>query len=1067
MNRPTLIDALLERGTLVAVVVAMILLMGIVAATRVPVQMIPDLDTRIISVETRWPGATPQDVEKEILIEQEEYLRGLPNLQRMTSEASTGGAEVELEFPFGTDPNEALLEVNNALSQVPSYPENVDEPVLSTDSFSYNPFMSFRIVPMPGNPKELDINMLLDFVDDNVRPVIERVEGVSRVTLGGGATRQIRIQVDAAQLAERQLTLAQVRQAIRDRNIDVSAGDIDSGKRRYLMRTVGRFQTLEELEKLIVVRRGDAVTRLEDVARIDLEHSELRSFSYSDGEPNIRLSLIRRTGSNVIEIKEGVIPVVERLNRDVLEPAGLEMTLSNDDVRYVEDSIANVVQNILIGAALAALVMFLFLRSGSATFIGMLGLPICVVAGFIGLLLLDRTINVISLAGIAFAIGMTIDNTIVVLESIEQERQKGKSRFEAARDGVKGVWTAVLSGTMTTILVFLPILFVKEEAGQLFSDIGIAISASIIVSMAVAIAVVPVAYANLPDRRKRGKKSGDSESEGSALQKQRPPRLPAPITKLLEGPVRRLLCIAGILAITISAFLYLTPPAEYLPEGEEAKAFSTMIAPPGYSLAEINRIALDMQVDYLPAMEEKAEDFDAGLTKIPALSRITFIVRPQSLWVIAVTKNPDHIDRFMEIINERFRSYPGMRAFSTRGSIISSNDGGTRAVALDISGRHLPEIYRTASEVYRKAETLIAEAQINSVPSSLVLGQPLLEIHPHWDRLEELGFGASDFGFAAAALSDGAFVDEFYLGDDKVDMFLFSKAEDRQELGELETLPIYTPEGGVLPLGALADIVETVDTAEIRRVDGRRTVTLYVIPPRSVALETAVDQIRNEIIRPMREGGELPPGVSIDLTGASDQLDATRHSLGQNMWIAVVLCYLQLVVIYRHWGYPFLILVTVPLGISGGIGGLWLLNSVGSLLPMIGLDPIRQPFDMITMLGFLILLGTAVNNPILIVDRTMQNFREDKLSPLEAVKDAVASRLRPVLMTTSTTLMGLAPLVFLPGAGTELYRGLGAIVLFGLAFTAFVTLTFLPCLLVTLLEVIGRLRGSGGKHGIE
>ncbi|MDF2374997.1 MAG: efflux RND transporter permease subunit [Verrucomicrobiales bacterium] len=163
----------------------------------------------------------------------------------------------------------------------------------------------------------------------------------------------------------------------------------------------------------------------------------------------------------------------------------------------------------------------------------------------------------------------------------------------------------------------------------------------------------------------------------------------------------------------------------------------------------------------------------------------------------------------------------------------------------------------------------------------------------------------------------------------------------------------------------------------------------------------------------------------------------------------------------------FLILVTVPLGISGGIGGLWLLNSVGSLLPMIGLDPIRQPFDMITMLGFLILLGTAVNNPILIVDRTMQNFREDKLSPLEAVKDAVASRLRPVLMTTSTTLMGLAPLVFLPGAGTELYRGLGAIVLFGLAFTAFVTLTFLPCLLVTLLEVIGRLRGSGGKHGIE
>ncbi len=406
-----------------------------------------------------------------------------------------------------------------------------------------------------------------------------------------------------------------------------------------------------------------------------------------------------------------------------------------------------------------------------------------------------------------------------------------------------------------------------------------------------------------------------------------------------------------------------------------------------------------------------------------------------------------------------------MRAFSARGSIISSNDGGTRAVALDISGRDLPEIYKTALEVYRLSEEYIPDAQINSVPSSLTLGQPLLEIRPKWERLEELGFDAGDFGFAAAALSDGAFIDEFYFNDDKIDIFLFSQAEDRQELDQITTLPIYSPRGGVLPLGALASIEETVDTAEIRRVDGRRTVTLYVIPPRSVPLETAVHTVREKIVQPLREGGTLPAGISIDLTGASDQLDSTRSSLGQNMWIAVVLCYLQLVVIYRHWGFPFLILVTVPLGISGGIIGLWLLNFVGGLLPNFGLAAIQQPFDMITMLGFLILLGTAVNNPILIVERTMQNFRENGLPPLESVRDAVASRLRPVLMTTCTTLMGLSPLVFIPGAGTELYRGLGAIVLFGLAFTALITLTFLPAMLVFVLNTTVRLRsGTSGKR---
>lgn len=1049
-----MIDAILKRGTLVTVVTAMVLLLGIIAALRVPVQMIPDLDVRVISIETGWPGATPQDVEKEIVIEQEQYLRGLPNLKRMTSLATTGRAQVELEFPFGTDINEALLRVNNALSQVPSYPENVDEPVLRSDSFSYNAFMAFNVVPAEGNPKGVDIDMMLDFVDDNVRPVLERVPGVSQVQVRGGAERQIQIQADAAKLAERGLSLTDLRQAVRARNTDVSAGDIDSGKRRYLLRTVGRFDTLEELEDLIIARRGDSVTRLSDVATVTLDHSELRNRSYTNGESNIRLGLIRRTGSNVIAIKEAVLPVIDGINEDILAPAGLRIYLSNDDVRYVEDSVGNVRRNLAIGASLAVLVMFLFLRSGSATLIGMLGMPICTVAGFLGLLLFERTINVISLAGIAFAIGMTIDNTIVVLESIEQERQKGKTRGEAARAGVRNVWSAVLSGTMTTVLVFLPLLFVKEEAGQLFSDIGIAISSAIVVSMVVAIALVPVAYANLAWRR----------GAGGAPPPPRRQFLLGPLFWLLEKPWRRLATLVVTSVATVSALAFLTPPAEYLPEGEEAKVFATMIAPPGYSLAEMDGIAAKLNAELLPALDHDPAAFDRGETPLPALSRVSMNVQPQSLRVIAETKDPKHIDAFMDLIDERFRAYPGMRAFSSRGSIISSNDGGTRAVALNISGPGLPEIYRTALDVYRRAGETIDDARINSVPSSLTLGQPLLEIRPKWERLAETGFSMPDFGYTVAALTDGAFVDEFILDDDKVDMFLFSRALNRQSLDRLTDLPVYSPQGGVVPLGSLSDISETVDTAEIRRVDGRRTVSLFIIPPRSVPLETAVEKVRTEIVGPLRRGGELPPGVSIDLTGASDQLDATRASLGGNMWIAVVLCYLQLVIIYRHWGSPFLILATVPLGIGGGIVGLWILNFIGGKLPALGIDAISQPFDMITMLGFLILLGTSVNNPILIVDRTMENRRQG-MAALEAVKDAVASRLRPVMMTTSTTLMGLAPLVFLPGAGTELYRGVGAIVLFGLACASFVTLTFLPALLMAVLPLADRV--SAWRSGLS
>ncbi|MEM6278546.1 MAG: efflux RND transporter permease subunit, partial [Verrucomicrobiota bacterium] len=562
-----MIERLLQRGTLVAVLVAMLLLLGIVAAMRVPVQMIPDLETRIISVDTAWPSATPQDVEKEILIEQELYLRTLPNLQRMTSLATTGRAEVELEFPYGIDTQSALIEVNNALSQVPSYPENVDEPVIRTSSFSYNPFLYFRAVPLPGNPMKIDLEMQRDFIDNKVRPAMERVDGVSQVRLSGGAARQIRVEVDPARLAERDISLSQVRDVIRQRNTDVSAGDLDSGKRRYLIRTVGRFKDLEDLRNVIVVRRGDAIIRLRDIASVELDHAELRRQNYSNGAPNIWVSVVRQTGSNVIDIKEKMLPLVEQLNEDVLRPNGMEMSLSSEDVSYVEDSVRNVIQNIILGAALAALVMFLFLRSGSATLIGMLGMPICIVAGFIGLLLLGRTINVISLAGIAFAIGMTIDNTIVVLESIAQERAAGKGAFAAAHDGVKKVWAAVLSGTMTTVLVFLPVLFIEEEAGQLFSDIGIAISASIIVSMLVAVAVVPVASANLPQKSRQG-----AGSIGKS--KKREPFLLRSLQRLIDSATGRAICLGTTLIAILSVFVWLTPPAEYLPEGEEAKAFS-------------------------------------------------------------------------------------------------------------------------------------------------------------------------------------------------------------------------------------------------------------------------------------------------------------------------------------------------------------------------------------------------------------------------------------------------------------------------------------------------------------
>jgi multidrug efflux pump subunit AcrB len=1030
-------EALIRRGTLMTVIAGVVVTLGVVAAFTIPVQMIPNLEVREIQVRTSWPGATPQDIEKEILIEQEEYLRTIPSLQRLTSTASYGEARIQLEFPYGVDISDALIRVNNALSQVPGYPQNVDQPRIIAESFSQNSFMYFRVTPLPGNPRDLDMDMMRDFVDDNVRTRMENVPGVSSVEIWGGAERQVQILADPSALAARDLTVADVRDALVARNRDVSAGEVEGGKRRYLLRTIGRFDDVNDLQRLIIAHRGDAIVRLGDVARARLGHREIRGESFANGRPVISLAVNREPDSNVITIKNRMLAEVERINREVLNPTGMELALNATDTVYVEQSIATVWRNLALGALLATAVLFLFLRSWRGTLIGVMGIPVCTIAAFIGLLLSGRTINVISLAGVAFAIGMTMDNTIVVLESIELERRRGLDRFRAALIGVQRVWPAVLASTLTTVLVFTPIVFIQLEAGQLYSDIAVGVCASILASMLVAITLVPTAAANLtlPPR-------GAPAPAGART------RIVRGVVWLIATPVRRLVCILGTVAASASVIAELTPPAEYLPPGEEPKIFARMHAPPGYNLETMRDIAGEIQGRLLPALDDPPERFPRGETDVPAMDYMLMRVDAGRVIIVAEPKDRAHADELMDALERQYERYAGMRSFVTRGSIITSNQGTTRSVDLDVSGPSLVDVYAAATALYRRSNEVFDHPRIQADPPTLSLSQPLLEVRPDWDRAAEVGLDAADIGFTVAALTDGAYVDEFFLADDKIDVYLYSAGGPDAPLDHLSGLPVHTPGGGVVPLSSIAQVVETVDTSNIRRVNGRRTVTLSVIPPESVALETGVRVVRDQVLGHLREVGVIPADVSVDISGASDQLQATREALTGNYVVALILVYLVMVAIFTHWGYPLLIMTTIPLGVAGGIGGLWLMNAVGGLLPHIGLDAVQQPFDMISMLGFLILMGTVVNNPILIVHRAAANLREAGMSAREAVREAVDSRLRPIAMSTITTLFGLAPLVFLPGEGTEMYRGVGAIVLFGLTGAAVVTLTFLPTLTV-------------------
>jgi multidrug efflux pump subunit AcrB len=1059
----------IERGMLLTVGFLLLCLLGVIALRTVPVQMTPDLDKAVITVLTKWSGASPLDIEKEILSEQEEYLQNVRGLEKMTSTAAMGNAEVELEFSLGANMAEALVLVNNALSQVSAYPENVDQPRLVSGSSADDPFMFYTVSRVEGAADTIPVHGYLDFMEDEYATRLERIPGVAQVIFLGGARREVKVMVDPARLAARQLTMADVRSAVRARNRDMSGGDIDTGKRRFVVRTIGRYDSVAAINQTIIAERAGHSVLLSDVGYAELGLGELKGKGYLNMAPMLVFMVRREPGANVIEVKREVSALVAQLNETMLQPQNLVATLYADDVGYVVNAIRVVKKNLLLGGLLACLVLLLFLRSLYPTLLGALGLPICTIGAFIGLLLLGRTVNVISLAGVAFAIGMTLDNSIVVLENIYSHRLAGKSPVQASLDGVGEVWKAVLASTLTTVIVFLPIALIDNEAGQLYSDIAIAISGAVIMSMLVAMTLIPSAAARLPFRQH------SAETRLTRLGQRFSGVIFAVLRWALGSTGRQLVVVVGTLMVAASVMLFLTPEGEYLPEGEEPKLFGMILPPPGYNLAEMEQIGWEVARDILAA--GTSDDDASGASAFPPLDYFLWAVAPERIFTVSEPLNKDKrsTEQLQAALQQRFSEVPGMLAFVTKGSIFSGSSGGSRAIELDITGPDLGQLFALARQAYQLAGSALDGAQIRPDPG-LGLGQPSIEIHPNWERARELGLSGPDLGYMVWALADGAFVDEFYFEDDKVDMYLYSTEGIVQRPEDIADLPLYSATGGVLPLSAIAEVHEAVSASRIRRTDGRRTVTLTIIPPTEVALERAVTIVQRAVIAPLlnqlerqkieqqekmaspeanmqqwaspnavSHGARLQNAagsadVNITIGGASDKLRTTRDALSGNFVVAIVLAYLLMVAIFSHWGYPLLILCSLPLGISGGLAGLWLMNEV------VG---IRMPLDMLTMLGMVVLIGTVVNNPILLVERARQNLAQG-MEPLAAVMASVSARLRPIMMSMLTTIVGLAPVVFLPGAGTELYRGLGTIVLFGLFFSTLFTLSFIPSLLMLL-----------------
>jgi len=1114
----------------VSVGVILLVLFGVVALGTIPVQLTPNVDPTIITVTTEWQGRSPDEVEKSIIEPQEDALKTVSGLEKMTATASRGQGQIELEFGVGTDPDAALLDVSIALEEVGDYPEGVEEPIPESGEAGAGSPIAWLI--LTSNTPGFDVQQLGQPAEERIKPALERVAGVSEARVYGGREPEVHIRFDAWKVAQNDVTLAELETALRQQNVNVSAGELNEGQYETRVRVVGEYTDLDQIRRTVVKQGPGGPVRIADLVRDEdgvlIESEKRDSFVRVKGEPGMAMPVYRESGANVIsvmsrlreqlkQINAVVLPEVARVAAERLEmgsPPELQMVQVYDETDYIYDALGLVQSNLVIGGGLAVAALLIFLRRIRPTLIVALAIPVSVIGTFVVMAGFGRNLNVISLAGLAFAVGMVVDNALVVTENIDRHLGMGKSPGRAAYDGAKEVWGAILASTLTTLAVFVPILTIQEEVGQLFRDIALAICAAVTLSLLVSITVIPTASSRFlrelkpeaPGMMKSvhglfGVAGGASWVTDKWSDFIRSLTVPS-----VAGIVARAMVVVVLTGLSLGGAYLLMPPADYLPQGNQNIVFGVMIKPPGYNIAKHERDARRVESVLSPLWEaEGYEEVEANfgpltdpftqqpVTGVPPVDNYFHVVFRGSAFHGAISADPTNVKPLESALSSAAMTrLPGTLAFAQQRSIFGRGMSGTRGVEIEVTGDDLESVRSAAGALMGRLSGQFGPQSTQPTPQNF--DSQVREITVKIDPVKatDLGLDTTSLGRAVSAFVNGAFVGEFRDNGETIDI-LAMRSDADMEGAEMAITPesladlplaVRTTEGDIrrVQLGQVASFPRTLAAQEIRRAEEYRSVQLVFTAPPEMPLEVAVQLIR-DMESELRETGAIGRDVTLRLSGSASKLAQVRESLlGQwhgwtietiqslglsRIFIALLVTYLLMAALFESWLYPLVIMFSVPLATVGGFAGLSLIHDgwgmaswAPALFGYLGPDGLgivnpAQQLDTLTMLGFVILIGVVVNNAILIVHQALNFMRglgegegdqTGRMGPRDAIAASVRSRMRPIFMTTCTSVAGMLPLVVMPGAGSELYKGLGSVVVGGLICATLFTLALVPLL---------------------
>lgn len=1005
-----------KKPVTITMIVLIVVLLGAISLTRLPIDLYPEMELPYAIVSTSYSGAGPQEIENLITKRIEGAVATVGNIDNVQSISYQGSSLVIAEFNGGTNMDFAALEMREKIDMVKgALPEDASDPMVLKLDLNSMPIIQIAV------STNGDLGGLQSLVEETFQQRFERLDGVASVSVGGGFVNEIEVAVDQSRLSGYGLNINQLAQLVSAANMNLPGGNVERGDQKLTIRVVGEFQSLEEIRSLPLTLPSGEIITLADVAEVNLAYKDVSSLSRANGRDSISISIQKQSGKNTVKVADLVLKEVENLRRDY---PGIEINIVNDSSTMIRDSIDNVVKNVMMGGIFAILILYIFLKNIRTTLIIGISIPISVITSFILLYFNDITLNMMTLGGLALAVGMLVDSAIVVLENIYRFRVDGYSRMEAAIKGSSEVAMAITASTLTTIAVFLPIVFIDGMVGTMFKEFALTVTLSLGASLLVSLTLIPMLSSKIltvdldDDTGAKKKKKlqvvydafdrvlGKIESTYKTL-----------LVKSLQK--RKATIIISAVAFVVSMVSLAGVGMEFFPVTDEGRISVDVELPLGVKIEHVDEVVLEIEEKLTEIPEVDVVFTSIGAGDVLMGGSTSSSNGTITIGLVPLNERERSTNEVTEEIRRLIKDIPGAD-ISVR-AISSTSMGSVDPISISITGDDLKILEEISTDF---AEIVESVEGTREVETSIGEAVPEVEVLVNKENAAAYGLTAAQVASAVRGGASGTIATRYKYQGDEMDVVIRAQGEITESLSNLEQLSITTPTGVNVPLSQVAKVSIVRGPIQINRDSQERIVTVS-----SQIIGRDVRSITVDIQKQL-QAYEMPQGYNYKIGGENEQLMEAFLQLLLALVLAIILIYMVMAAQFESLIYPFIIMFTIPLAFGGGALSLFIT---------------RRAFGVTAFIGIIMLAGIVVNNGIVLIDyiNVLRNSGKDKH---EAIITAGPIRLRPILMTTLTTALGLIPLALGIGEGAEMQAPMATVVIGGLTLSTVLTLVFVPVL---------------------